>query len=78
MKVELSRIDRNQLKLKELLDLVDLVEHLTAEGSITGWQREEIKVKKNPLHRNDLLLDIFRRRSKKHFDRLIYWLNNTR
>ena len=75
--VELSRIDRNQVRLKDVLASEDLVEHLAAESSITRWQRQRIKEKESSLDRNDLLLDVFRRRSKAHFDRLIYWLNVT-
>ena len=74
---ELAVIRRNKLRIMEELCMLDVVEHIWAEGCINDWQRQSIKAKKNDFSRTEFFIDIFMRRSYADLDRLIYWLVET-
>ena len=62
----------------ELLDCSVLLDHLWAEKCINSHQRQDIKDEPKEFARNELLLDIFTKRSYRDFVILIHWLNKLR
>ena len=72
---ELSRITRNLNQLMELLDCSVLLDQLWAEKCISSHQRQDIKDESKVFAKNELLLDIFTKRSYRDFVKLVHWLN---
>ena len=72
---ELSRIYRNLNRLIELLDCSVLLDHLWVEECISSRQRQDIRDESKASARNEVLLDIFTKRSYGDFVKLIHWLN---
>ena len=59
----------------ELLDCSVLLDHLWAEKCINSHQRQDIRDEPKAFTRNELLFDIFTKRSYRDFVKLIHWLN---
>ena len=72
---ELSRINRNLNRLIELIDCDSLLDRLWAEKCISSHQRQDIRDESKAFARNELLLDIFTKRSYADFVKLLRWLN---
>ena len=75
---ELSRLNRNRSQLQKLIDCNVLVGHLWSQNCISQFQRESIQSETTSFKSNQLLLEIFIRKSFADFKKLICCLKNIR
>ena|SRR6218665_2454474 len=74
---EISILDTNQESLVDLLDCSDLLIRLFSAQVINGRQRETIFSEPTNYRRNEILLDIIRRRSIDDYRRMVQCLHES-
>ena len=74
---EISNMNDAKVKIRDRMRADDILKHLLSDKCITFTEMNNIKHQANNSARNELLIDIFTRRSYADFERLINWLKQT-